>query len=392
MKKSILLLFGVLLCHELFSQHLSSQTSRVDTLSARTLYERISKIEKRTDKLNLFLHTQASVNTYPGNSDTEQPVFKMNQFRLEIKGNVNDRIFYRYRQRLNRDDVSESLDNIPLYVDYAAIGYNITDRFSVFGGKQSIAYGGMEFDQNAIDAYEYSDLGSRLHGAGMGVVASYWVTHNHQLQFQIVNARNGSFEELFGETDRSVRPPKSPLGYTLNWNGGFAENKLHTRWSASLFHDAVDQNRYFFSLGTGLYLSKFQAFLDYMYAREELDEKGIISQLAYDAGHTVRAMDTRYSSWILQTDIRLGSQVNLVLKGMYETAGIAKANNEYTKGKYSTAWGYIGSLEYFPTKSTLHFFLSYVGRSYRYTDRAFGAGNRNSQHLFGGVAYQIPVF
>jgi hypothetical protein len=129
-----------------------------------------------------------------------------------------------------------------------------------------------------------------------------------------------------------------------------------------------------------------------MYAREELDEKGIISRLAYNAGYTNRALDTRYSTRVLQTDICLSSQVNLVLKGMYETAGVSKANNEYTKGKYSTAWGYTGSLEYFPTKTTLHLFLSYVGRSYRYTDRAFGAENRHTQHLFGGIAYQIPVF
>ena len=392
MKKSTLFFFGVFLCHGIFAQHLSFQTSKTDSLDARTLYERISKIEKRADKLNMFLHTQASINTYPDNSDTEQPVFKMNQLRLEIKGNISDRIYYRYRQRLNRDNTIESLDNLPLSVDYAAIGYDITERFSIFGGKQSASFGGMEFDQNAIDVYEYSDLGSHMHSSGMGVVASYWLNHNHQLQFQIINARNGTFEELFGETDATVKPAKSPLGYTLNWNGSFAGNKLHTRWSASLFHDATDKNMYFFSLGTGLYLSKFQLYLDYMYSQEELDRKGIISQLGYDAGYTVRAMDVHYSAWVFQANARIHSRVNLVVKGMYETAGTSKARNEYAKGNYSTTWGYTGSLEYYPVKSNLHFFLSYVGRSYKYTERAFGAEGHSPQRLSGGIIYQIPVF
>ena len=49
------------------------------------------------EKLNVFLNTQGSFNVYPKGNSTEQATFKMNQLRLEIKGNINPWIFYRYR-------------------------------------------------------------------------------------------------------------------------------------------------------------------------------------------------------------------------------------------------------------------------------------------------------
>ena len=47
------------------------------------------------------------------------------------------------------------------------------------------------------------------------------------------------------------------------------------------------------------------------------------------------------------------------------------------KGKYRTAWGYAGGIEFYPMESNLHFFLAYVGRSYKYTDRAKALGEDN---------------
>ena len=53
----------------------------------------------------------------------------MNQLRIEAKGNITDRIYYRYRQRLNRANNAQSLDNLPTSIDYAAVGFHVTDNF-----------------------------------------------------------------------------------------------------------------------------------------------------------------------------------------------------------------------------------------------------------------------
>ena len=158
MKKLLLLLTVLFWLTTGFAQHLSFQSSKVDSLDAKTLFERITKIEKKTEKLNVFLNTQGSFNVYPKGNSTEQATFKMNQLRLEIKGNINPWIFYRYRQRLNRSNNPESLDNLPHSIDYAAIGFQITEKFSIFAGKESVVFGGMEFDLNPIEVYEYCDL------------------------------------------------------------------------------------------------------------------------------------------------------------------------------------------------------------------------------------------
>ncbi|MGL5261364.1 MAG: porin, partial [Bacteroides sp.] len=54
-----------------------------------------------------------------------------------------------------------------------------------------------------------------------------------------------------------------------------------------------------------------------------------------------------------------------------------------------------GGVEYYPmADSNLHFFLTYVGRSYRYKDVAkeLGFENYNTSRLSLGFIYQLPLF
>ena len=83
MKKLLLLLTVLFWLTTGFAQHLSFQSSKVDSLDAKTLFERITKIEKKTEKLNVFLNTQGSFNVYPKGNSTEQATFKMNQLRTK---------------------------------------------------------------------------------------------------------------------------------------------------------------------------------------------------------------------------------------------------------------------------------------------------------------------
>ena len=49
--------------------------------------------------------------------------FNMHQLRIEAKGNINNWLSYRYRQRLNRsNDGNNMIDNLPTSIDWAGIG------------------------------------------------------------------------------------------------------------------------------------------------------------------------------------------------------------------------------------------------------------------------------
>ena len=82
------------------------------------------------------------------------------------------------------------------------------------------------------------------------------------------------------------------------------------------------------------------------------------------------------------------------MKGMYENASIYKHIDQLEKGKYRTAYGYFGGIEYYPTMENLHFFASYIGRSYRFTGKAkaLGAENYSTSTLSIGLIYHIPLF
>lgn len=362
---------------------------------SNTLAEQVKQLKQKVEWLNVYLNMQGSFDIYLNDNPNEKTAFKMNQLRLEVKGNVTDKIYYRYRQRLNRNNSAQTLDNLPASIDYAAIGFQVTDYLSILAGKQCTAFGGFEFDLNPIEVYQYCDMLDYMSNFLTGVDFIWQIHSNHELHFQIVDSRNGSFSDFFGKVPEGIKAAKSPLGYTINWNGNLFENKLKTRWSASMFQDAKDKNWYYYALGTELNLPKFVAFFDFMYSREDIDRTGIISQIAMTDGYDTRALDARYMSMILHLTYRLSPYFRVWAKGTRETSRVKDANGELEKGKYRTSWGYMGGIEYYPQKdNNLHFFLNYIGQSFDYTDRAkvFGVSNSNPQRISLGLVYQLPIF
>lgn len=127
-------------------------------LENKTLFEELTNVKKKQDKFNLFLNMQGSFDAN-FRDGFEEGAFKMRQLRIETKGNINNWLSYRYRQRLNRsNDSSGNIDNLPTSIDIAGIGVKLGKGFSIFAGKQCTAYGGIEFDLNPIEIYEYSDM------------------------------------------------------------------------------------------------------------------------------------------------------------------------------------------------------------------------------------------
>ena len=371
----------------------------------KSLYEELSGVKKKTDKFNLYMNMNGSFDAMFNDNGFDYGKFNMRQLRIEAKGNVNEWLSYRWRQRLNRpNNGGDNIDNLPTSIDIAGIGVKLGDKFSIFAGKQCAAYGGFEFDANPIEIYEYSDMIEHMNNFMTGINIGYDFMEGQQLNFQVLNSLNGDFYSMYGEFNPEMgifgegvvaTPSKLPLVYTLNWNGNFA-NIYKTRWSASLMSQAEGKNLYYFALGNELTLGKFNMYFDVMYSNDAIDRSGIMTEIVGEVhGHNI--FKTSYLSLVTKLNYRFAEKWNVFVKGMYETASVIdhtdpRAYPFIINGKYRTSLGYLGGIEYYPMESNLHFFLTYVGRHYMYEEIAVGHKDYSTNRVSVGFIYQLPMF
>lgn len=365
----------------------------------KTLFETLAKVEKKSDRFNFYLNMHNSFNAGWNAGEFDQAAFKMDQLRIEAKGNVNDWLSYRWRQRLNRsNNGSGTMDNLSSSIDVAAVGFKVSPKFSVFAGKQCAAYGGIEFDLNPIEIYQYSDMIDNMSNFMTGVNLIYDATPSQQFAFQVLDSRSAKFNEIYPNPAPSIEMSKASLVYTFNWNGAFFDNMLKTRWSASYMNEAKKKNLWYYALGTELNAGPVNTFFDFMYSREGLDRLGVVSSIVNN-NNTARpngyAVDnSKYMSFVWKLNYRVTPYVNLFVKGMAEMEGLYKANVGAEKGNYRTAYGYLGGIEYYPMKENLRLFVTFIGRTYDYTSRAKALGwdNFSTQTISTGFIYQLQMF
>jgi len=373
---------------------INAQQDKDASAGEESLFEKVTKIEKKQDNFHFLLNLNNSFDVNQADGDFQNAKFNMRQIRIEAKGNINKTFSFRWRQRLNRNNspAPDGIDNMPTSsIDVAGIGVKTSDVFSMFLGKQCAAYGGIEFDLNPIEIYEYSDMVDYMSNFLTGANFQFQLNPNHQLQLQVLDSRSASMEDMYGlGYDHS----KVPLLYTVNWNGSFG-GEFNTRWSYSIMSQAEGYQSHYIALGNELNLDKFNAFFDVMYMREGIDREGIVTGIVgpkEDQGHQ---NDAEYLSFVMKAQYRISPKWNVFVKGMLENEGLSKASGVLEKGKYRTAYGYLAGIEYYPLQnSNLHFFLTYVGRHYSYTDRAKVYGNENysTNRISLGYIWQLPMF
>ena len=368
-----------------------------------TLFERVAKIEKKSDKFNLYFNMHYALDADFTAEEFEQAAFNMHQFRIEAKGKVTDWLSYRWRQRLNRcNDGGGFIDNLPNSIDLAYLNFSVTDKFSISAGKLCAAYGGIEFDMNPIEIYRYSEIINNMSNFMSGVMFTYDFTPNQQLAFQVLDSRNGSIEDTYG---KNLDANKVPFVYTLNWNANMFDGAWQTRWSASVMDEVKDKYMYYVALGNQFNFSpKCNMFVDLMSSYEGIDRKGIMTNMfgGQDnfGGHNM--YNTLYSSLVAKVNWRFQPKWNFFVKGMLESAAIygGDANDgvynggNVANGNYRTSVGYLTGVEYYPMESNLHLFLTFVGQTHLFTERAKALGQNDSstQRVSLGFIYQLPVY
>ena len=369
----------------------------------KSLAEEVTKLKKSNDMFNVYLNTAASAQVETDNEHEWSTGFKNKHLRLEIKGNLTDKLYYRFCYRMTNSNVARSEDNFAQSTDVVMIGYRFSDKLSVEAGKIFQPFGGYEVDENPIYIYEYSDLTGGLECYLGGVVVNYKPVPTQEIVVGVTNAHNDKFADVYGDNslaiegdgtqNRILEKTRIPLGYSLGWNGSFLNNRLLTRWSWGIEGEARHKYSRMLILGQKLNLDRLQWYFDYMYQNDGLDRFGLASREVRDffpaVGGEVWMSDVHYTSFITKLNWQFAPQWNLMLKGMYETASVTKVDRFKD---FRKSYGYVGSVEYYPVKSQdFRVFLAYVGRKVTYKD-GVGLDKYNTNRIELGFKYRIKAY
>lgn len=370
----------------------------------QSIHERITKLEKKNDMFNLYFNYAASFQAEHNSlSDEWGTKFANKQLRIEIKGNLTDKLYYRLRHRLNKATDAKGEDNFAKATDIMMVGYNFNDKLSISGGKMCQIWGGFEFDENPMYIYQYSDMVDYMDNFMAGVTVSYKPIPTQEIAVEISNSYNGKFADEYGDEAvvvnndeaQALQKSKNPLTYIINWNGSFFDGKLNTRWAWGLQTQAKGKYSRMLTLGQQLNLPKFQWYFDYMGAFDDLDRLKIATNelggalVGGDAPGNVYLGKVHYNSFITKANWQFAPSWNLMLKGMYETASVTKM--EQFKN-YRKCFGYMGSIEYYPAKQQdFRLFLAYVGRKYDYSTKC-GLKDYNTDRIELGFMYRIKAY
>ena len=369
----------------------------------KSLAEEVTKLKKSSDMFNVYLNTAASAQVETDNEHEWSTGFKNKHLRLEIKGNLTDKLYYRFCYRMTNSNVARSEDNFARSTDVVMIGYRFSDKLSVEAGKIFQPLGGYEVDENPIYIYEYSDLTGGLECYLGGVVVNYKPIPTQEIVVGVTNAHNDKFADVYGDNslaiegdgtqNRILEKTRIPLGYSLGWNGSFLNNRLLTRWSWGIEGEARHKYSRMLILGQKLNLDRLQWYFDYMYQNDGLDRFGLASREVRDffpaVGGEVWMSDVHYTSFITKLNWQFAPQWNLMLKGMYETASVTKVDRFKD---FRKSYGYVGSVEYYPVKSQdFRVFLAYVGRKVTYKD-GVGLDKYNTNRIELGFKYRIKAY
>lgn len=369
----------------------------------KSLAEEVTKLKKSNDMFNVYLNTAASAQVETDHEHEWSTGFKNKHLRLEIKGNLTDKLYYRFCYRMTNSNVARSEDNFARSTDVVMIGYRFSDKFSVEAGKIFQPFGGYEVDENPIYIYEYSDLTGGLECYLGGVVVNYKPVPTQEIVVGVTNAHNDKFADVYGDNslaiegdgtqNRILEKTRIPLGYSLGWNGSFLNNRLLTRWSWGIEGEARHKYSRMLILGQKLNLDRLQWYFDYMYQNDGLDRFGLASREVRDffpaVGGEVWMSDVNYTSFITKLNWQFAPQWNLMLKGMYETASVTKVDRFKD---FRKSYGYVGSVEYYPVKSQdFRVFLAYVGRKVTYKD-GVGLDKYNTNCIELGFKYRIKAY
>ncbi len=367
---SALFLFGIL----------GTAFSQIKQADTAVKYRSIIPIDKqsRLSNIDFIANQQYSFRSDFKNGDYLSSDFKMEQFRMEIRGWVTNRVYFRFRHRYTSSFEPQTVDKIIKGVDMAYINIKLgnDDKWEIMAGKFCVDWGGIEFDLNPIDIYEYSDIIEMADNFLSGVGAKYHLNSSNYFGLQVYNSRTQSFNEIYGNDSiiggAGITASKAALGGVLTWRGSLWNGLVNTLWSYSLTNEASGLYKNYAAFGQQLNLKKLTIAYDFKISNEDLDRTGIISQEIPRDEYGYVLKNTLYSSHWMRIDYNFAPKWHICFDGFIDNANwMGDEDPEKTTNHIRTAFGYVPTIEYHPWDDVnLKFFAGYVGRIYNYSDYA----------------------
>ncbi len=354
-----------------------AQIKQGDTASH---YRSIIPIDKqnRLSNIDFIANQQYALRSDFTESGYVGSKFKMEQFRLEMRGWVTDKVYFRFRHRYTSSFEPQSMDKIIKGIDMAYINFKLgdTDKWELIAGKFCVDWGGIEFDLNPIDIYEYSDIIEMADNFLSGVGIKYFVNPSNYIGFQVYNSRTQTFDELYGDDviigGADIVASKAPLGGVVTWRGSLMDGLVTTLWSYSLTNEASGIFKNYAAFGQQLNLSNLSLAYDFKISYEDLDRTGIISKEIPRDEYAYVLRNTMYTSHWIRADWEFMPKWHLCFDGFIDNANWMDDEDpekEAYGDKIRTAFGFIPTIEYYPwDQAPVKFFAGYVGRVYRYSD------------------------
>lgn len=341
----------------------------------------------QSDKMDLRLEFFNTLNSDFSGDQYEGTSFKTNILRFAVFGDITDQVSYSYRQALQKPTSINSLENLANQVEFANVTYHPSDRLNFTFGKQFVAFGGWEHNVNVLRIKEFSEFVGAIACYQTGVSATWQMNDNHEWIFQLLDARGKKDADWFESAlPAGLEATKAPLMGTINWNSYFADKALHFRYAASALSMAKDKYAYYLTAANIYEKGSLLACLDFMYAREAVDNLGRLSALR---GLTMQ--NVQYFTTIANVEYAFHPQWNLALKAAYEITDLYKDVDIYQAGRYLDEWNVQAGLEYMPVVENPNFklFAWYLYKEAKASDlgKYFLLGDKNHQRISLGMTY-----
>jgi hypothetical protein len=258
----------------------------------------------------------------------------------------------------------------------------VNDHWRLTAGKKELNLGGFEFDYNPIRVIEYSDFVGGLTEIHISAQAAFMPVKGHDLQLEVFNANNNSVGKTYPGAD--LKRSRHPLGTAFNWTGDMLDGKLQTLWAYAYIHEAHRTDTHYLMLGQKLNLKRWQWFVDYYAAWENVDRHGLVSSETGDVARNVN-----YSSVISELHYQPTPHWNCMVKGGVEKASM---RDDATFKNYRTSYTYQAAVQWIPDLSQdARISLAYVGRKVDYKDVCC-LKDYNTDRIELSLIYRIKLY
>lgn len=414
MKLSLLLTgAALLLLNHSGPLHAQNAAPMLDSTSTEpTLYERFLGNNAHELSSHMNFHFCTTEHTDFQNFEFKESKFRIRRMRWEIYGEISSNLSYHFRQSLNSSFEGSAMENINSSIEMAFLRWKPSEKMELLVGKQFLNLSGYECWVNGVEVREFSDFNEYLNPCRAGVTANFFAKPTQMIGLQLANSIPNSLDKIQPyPVPASVEKSKTPLIAGTQWIGYFADEALMLQYSASFGNMAKGKNIMFLTAGHLWDRGPIKAYLDFMYSKEGIDTKGLVSELSdlsqqpaeTALWNPMAAQNVEYFSTIANIDYRVHKNWNVFIKGALELAGVYESNgfknNQevlFPKGLYKRTWNGQFCVEYIPmpNRDNLRFYAHLLYKKYNYTSlgQALGAANNDLQRITLGLVYTIPVF